>query len=75
MRKQFRYSDGTFGIKYLHIYHDGKHVETKRLWIDDFWEERDKLEAKGYTYGFSNQEAMEAHQRYQYIKENLIEEA
>lgn len=52
MKKQYRDVDYTFGRKLLHIYHDGKCIETKKLWIDDALDEIEKLENEGYAYGY-----------------------
>lgn len=73
MRKQYRYNDYTFGKKCLYIYHDGKFVERKELWIDDFLDEQERLEDEGYTYGFLDGEVEEAKQRYEHMLANMIE--
>ena len=74
MKKQYRYGDLlSFGKKYLNLYHNGELVETKKLWIDEFWDEKDKLEEVGYTYGFTKAEIEEAKQRYEYMLENILE--
>lgn len=73
MRKQYRYRDWTFGKKCLYIYHDGKFIERKELWIDDFLDEQERLEDEGYTYGFLDGEVKEAKERYEYMLANIIE--
>lgn len=73
MKKQYRYNDYTFGKKRLYIYHDGKFVERKELWIDDFLDEQERLEDEGYTYGFLDGEVEEAKQRYEHMLANMIE--
>ena len=73
MRKQYRYNDYTFGKKRLYIYHDGKLVETKELWVDEFLDEQERLEDEGYTYGFLDGEVEEEKQRYEHMLANMIE--
>lgn len=73
MKKQYRYTDGTFGKKILYIYHDGKRVDTKKLYIDEFLDEKDRLDAEGYSYGYFEDEIEEAKRRYEYMLKNMIE--
>ena len=73
IKKQYRYKDWTYGKKRLYIYHDGKLVETKELWIDDFLDEQGELECDGYTYGFFKEEVEEARQLYERMLSNMIE--
>lgn len=73
MKKQYRYNDCTFGKKCLYIYHDGKIVERKELWINDFLDEQERLKDEGYTYGYLNEEVKEAKQRYKRMLKNIIE--
>lgn len=73
MRKQYRYADYTFGKKCLYIYHDGELVETKEVWIDEFSDEKDRLDDEGYTYGFTKAEIEEAKQRYETMLKNMLE--
>ena len=72
IKKQYRYSEATFGKYYLHIYHDGEFVERKTFWGDEIDEEIDKLKMKGYTYGFTKDEVKEAKRRYDRMLANII---
>lgn len=75
MKKQYRYGDYlSFGKKYLTTYHDGELIETKVFWLDDFFDEKDRLEDAGYTYAFSKEEVEKAKERYEYMLANMIEE-
>ena len=73
MRKQYNYADYIFGKKILYIYHDGKLVETKELWIDDFFDEVDKLEYDGYVLGYTKELVEEAKRQYERMLANIIE--
>ena len=72
MRKQYkvRYT----GLKtYFHLYHDGHFVGNNVVWQGDETEdERERLEADGYTYGYLDVEVKEAKQRYEHMLENMI---
>ena len=73
MKKQYRYNAGCFGKYYLYIYNDGKLIEKKILWGDEFDEEVDKLIDDGYTYGFTNDEVENAKQKYERMLLNVID--
>lgn len=74
MKKQYNYGEGCFAKYYLRIYHDGKLVERKTLWADDFDKEVDKLRSAGYTYGFTKKEVEDAKQKYEHMLANVIGE-
>lgn len=73
MRKQYKVR--YVGLKtYFHLYHDGDFVGTNSVWQGDETEdERERLEADGYTYGYLNREVEEAKQRYEHMLANMIE--
>lgn len=73
MRKQYRYSDSSFGKKTLYIYHDGMLVEIKELYIDDFLDAEEELKSNGYTYGYTEAEVEVAKNRYNRMLANMIE--
>lgn len=72
-KKQYRYNAGCFGKYYLYIYNDGKLIEKKILWGDEFDEEVDRLIEEGYTYGFTNDEVENAKQKYERMLLNVID--
>lgn len=72
MRKQYRYCNTATWKYEIDIYHDGKLVENRSVWIDELDDEVDKLEEQGYTYGYTKKEVEEAKQKYESILENLI---
>lgn len=72
MRKQYRCVDYTFGRNLLHLYHDGKCVETKKIWIDEVIDEQERLEKDGYTYGYLDSEVEKEKQRYEHMMKNVI---
>ena len=72
MKKQYRCFDWTFGQHYIYIYHDGKLIEEKKLWTDDYLDEIDRLESEDYTYGFTEKEMKEAKKRYENMLANII---
>lgn len=72
MKKQYRNTDSLFYRCYLYIYHDGILVDTKRYWYDELYEEIEKLEQDGYTYGYTREEVEKAKQKYENMLENVI---
>lgn len=73
MKKQYRCKDYKFGQKILYIYHDGKLVLTKKLWLDECLNHIDELQEAGYTYGFTEKEVEEAKEKYERMLEKIIE--
>lgn len=73
MKKQYRCKDYKFGQKILYIYHDGKLVVTKKLWLDECFNHIEELQEAGYTYGFTEEEVEEARQQYIHMLANKIE--
>ena len=72
VKKQYRYYE-TATFKYnIDVYHDGKRVNTIIAWLDDLDGEIYKLQLQGYTFGFTEQEAILAKQQYERILNNLI---
>ena len=65
MKLQYRYIDiGTFKRR-IFLYHDGELVEKRDVWIDELEGETDKLEAQGYSYGYTKEEVEYARELYE----------
>ena len=53
-------------LKYrIFLYHDGEFVEKRDVWIDELEEETDRLEAQGYSYGYTKEEVEDARELYE----------
>lgn len=76
MKKQYRYQEKRLGsFKYgIHIYHNGKLIETVEVYFDELDDIIDTLEDQGYSYGFTEAEVESARLRYERMLENIIEE-
>jgi len=74
MRKQYWSQELLYGKYELRIYHDGKLIESKQLWLDEFIDETDRLEDDGYTPGCTQSEVDAAKARYENCLRNLIHE-
>lgn len=72
MRKQYRYTEWSFGKYRLYIYHNGVLVESKDCWLDVLDEEIDVLELNGYKYGYTEEEVETAKQQYENMLRNII---
>lgn len=72
MKKQYRTSETFLFKTIVSIYHNGKHISSKRLYIDDAEKYVNSLEKNGYTYGFTQEEVDEAKRLYDYKLSNLI---
>lgn len=73
MKKQYTYYEISNFIYMIELYHDGKLVEQHKVWLSDTAKEESRLEAQGYTYGYTKEEVEEARQRYEEIFKNRIE--
>ena len=72
MKKQYRYYE-TMSFRYVvEIYHDGKRVNTYKVWETELLGEINKLEEQEYTYGFTEKEVETAKYQYERILENKI---
>ena len=70
--KQYRYSDATFGKHNLYVYNDGVLAGIKPCYTNELNYEIDRLEAMGYTYGYTKDEIEEARNTYERMLENAI---
>ncbi len=73
MKRQYRFERDIQCKTRLCIYHDGKLVDSKKLWIDDAGEEADKLELDGYVYGYTKEEVIKAKEEYEKMLKNIIQ--
>jgi hypothetical protein len=56
------------------LYHDGKEVESRKLWFGDELEEYiDSLEDNGYVQGYIKEELEKVYNHYKHLYENRIE--
>ena len=74
MKKQYRCVVDTWPTSCLDVYHDGKLIHSQRYYFDNLDEVTDKLEAEGYTYGYTKEEVEEAKKKYEKMLKNIIEE-
>lgn len=72
MRLQYRYID-VGGFQYIiRLYCDGWLVKSYKVYLDELDDEIEKIERKGYTYGFTESELDEARARYEKVLDNVI---
>ena len=73
MKKQYRYHE-IASFKYaIKLYHDAKLINTREVWLSELYDEVDKLEEQGYTYGFTKDEVEKARLQYEAKLKNIIE--
>ena len=66
--------DNTGFKRYFYLYHDGEFKKSYSIWEDEISDEIDKLEAEGYTLGYTIYEVEEAKLQYEKMLKNLIKE-
>lgn len=72
MRLQYRYID-VGGFQYvIRLYCDGWLVKSYKVYLDELDNEIEKIESKGYTYGFTESELDEVRARYERVLDNVI---
>lgn len=77
MKKQYRCIENTWAKRDLLIYHGGILVDCKTYWLseaDELFEEQERLEAEGYTWGFYKSEVEDAKIKYERMLKNVIDE-
>lgn len=73
MKRQYRIVE-YIGFKLIvQLYHDGKPLESYKIYIDERDDTEEKLLADGYTYGYTEREVKEAKNRYEEMLENIIQ--
>ena len=56
-------------------YHDGAKNRTDKIWLDDYADYIDKLEADGYERAYTKEEVQEAREEYERkLAHQLVEE-
>ena len=73
MKKQYRYYETTSFRYNIELYHDGKFIELRKVWLDELDNEIDNLKEQGYTYGYTKDKVEEAKKRYTEMLKNIIE--
>lgn len=72
MRLQYRFIE-YIGFKYMiKLYCDGWLVKAYEVWADELDDEIEKVENKGYTYGYTEDELNEARVHYEKMLDNVI---
>lgn len=72
MRLQYRYID-VGGFQYvIRLYCDGWLVKSYKVYLDELDNEIEKIESKGYTYGYTEDELDEARAHYERVLDNVI---
>ena len=72
MKKQYRYYEA-IQFKYnVELYHDGKLIKIYRIWADEIDAEVERIESRGYTFGYTQDEVDRVKKRYEVISANLI---
>ena len=72
IKKQYRWSGLRRFYAHLDIYHDGKLVDSKKVYIDEADKEEDQLKHNGYTYCYTKKEVEEAKRIYEERLSNVI---
>lgn len=72
MEKQYHMSESHMFKRIVDVYHDGKLVSSKRMWVVDADEYADSLENDGFIYGYTQDEVDEAKRIYEEKLANLI---
>lgn len=73
MRKQYTFHAYPWGFYVIELYHDGvitQVIKKDRAYTSGYI---DKLEAQGYTFGYTDKDIEEARKKYEHMLENKIE--
>ena len=65
MRKQYVVSAGPIFRVWITTYHDGVKIQNDKVWLDDYKDFTDKLEAEGYERAYTKEEVQEAKEDYE----------
>ena len=75
MRKQYVVSKGPTFRVWIATYHDGVKNRIDKIWLDDYDDYTDKLEAEGYERAYTKEEVQEAREEYErLLARQLVEE-
>ena len=73
MTKQYMTSFAGSFRYVIHLYHDGYLVNSTKMWFgDELNAYIDKLESKGYTKAYSEDEVVKAQKKYEYLLERQL---
>lgn len=73
MRKQYSFHEYAWGCYVIELYHDGFLMQEIQKDKADVNRYIDTLEARGYTYGYTDNEIEKARKTYEHMLENRIE--
>ena len=75
MRKQYIVSDGPTFYRWITTYIDGVKIENTKVWLDDYDEFIDDLEAEGYERAYTKEKVQEAKENYERLLAMQLVEA
>ena len=65
MRKQYVVKKASSFQDWITTYHDGVKIQNDKVWLDDYNDFTDKLEADGYERAYTKEEVQEAKEEYE----------
>jgi hypothetical protein len=65
MKKQYVISEGPNFRIWISTYHDGALIQRDKIWLDDYDDYTDKLEAEGYERAYTKEKVREAKEEYE----------
>ncbi len=65
MRKQYIVKRASSFQDWITTYHDGVKIQNNKVWLDDYSDFIDKLEAEGYERAYTKKEVQEAKDIYE----------
>ena len=75
MRKQYVVKRASSFQDWITTYHDGVKNRVDKVWLDDYADYIDKLEADGYERAYTKEEVQEAREEYErLLARQLVEE-
>lgn len=75
MRKQYTVKRASSFQDWITTYHDGIKNRVDKVWLDDYANYTDKLEAEGYERAYTKEEVQEAKEKYEcMLARQLVEE-
>ena len=76
MKKQYVVKRASSFQDWITTYHDGVKNRVDKVWLDDYADYTDKLEAEGYERAYTKEEVQEAKEKYErMLARQLAEEA
>ncbi len=65
MKKQYVISEGPNFRIWISTYHDGVLIQRDKIWLDDYDDYTDKLEAECYERAYTKENVQEAKEEYE----------